>query len=67
MSSGSLLQIVESEEQESVSWIVTFADMMMLVLVFFILRYTLFELKMKRIAILSTRCRYLTERVIRSV
>ncbi len=42
MSSSSLTQMVESEEQGS-SWIVTFADMMTLILVFFILLYTLSE------------------------
>ena len=41
MSPGSLLQMVESEELEGGGWIVTFADMMTLILVFFILLYTL--------------------------
>ena len=41
MSPGSLLQMVESEEPEGGGWIVTFADMMTLILVFFILLYTL--------------------------
>ncbi|NNE64243.1 MAG: OmpA family protein [Gammaproteobacteria bacterium] len=41
MSPGSLLQMVGSEEQEGGGWIVTFADMMTLILVFFILLYTL--------------------------
>ncbi len=44
MSSGSLIEMVESEENGG-TWIVTFADMMTLILVFFILLYTLSELE----------------------
>ena len=42
MSSSGMTPIVESEDQSS-TWIVTFADMMTLILVFFILLYTLSE------------------------
>ncbi len=44
MSSSSLIEIAESEETGG-TWIVTFADMMTLILVFFILLYTLSELE----------------------
>ncbi len=42
MSAGSLMEMVEAEESGN-AWIVTFADMMTLILVFFILLYTLSE------------------------
>ena len=42
MSAGSLMEMVEAEESGN-AWIVTFADMMTLLLVFFILLYTLSE------------------------
>ncbi len=44
MSSSSPIEMVESEENGG-TWIVTFADMMTLILVFFILLYTLSELE----------------------
>ncbi len=40
MEGGALLEMFEQEEPTN-NWIVTFADMMMLILVFFILLYTL--------------------------
>ena len=46
MSSSSLIEMVESEENGG-TWIVTFADMMTLILVFFILLYTLSDLEDK--------------------